>query len=137
MIRGFRAIASVAAAALLAAGCAGCAGDAATFDGPMTVQEDGTVQASRVVGGIRLVNGTGRGVAYAVVNRGWLGLIGPCATPTPDCVRLAPGATVVVPDAEIMGRDATMTEVVVYWWHVERPLDEWRASEVKDVVVPM
>ena len=134
MIRRFRPIASVAAAALLAGGCAG---DAATFDGPMTVQEDGRVQASRVGGGIRLVNGTARGVAYAVANRGWLGLIGPCASPGPDCVRLAPGATVVVPDAEIMGRDAAMTEVVVYWWHVERPLDEWLAGVVRDVVVPM
>src|SRR5687768_3512749 len=134
MIRGFRPIASVAAAALLAAGCGG---DATTFDGPMSVQQDGTVQASRVGGGIRLVNRTGRGVAYAVTNRGWLGLIGPCASPTPDCVRLAPGATVVVPDAEIMGRDAAMTEAVVYWWHVERPLDTWQAGEVRDVVVAL
>ena len=134
MIRGIRAMASLVAAALLAPGCGG---DAATLAGAMAAQEDGRVQASRVGGGIRLVNRTGRGVAFAIANRGWLGLIGPCASPTADCVRLAPGATLVVPDAEIMGRDAAMTEAVVYWWHVERPLDAWQAGEIRYVVVPL
>ena len=134
MSRTMRLAAGVAVSALLAS----CDGPGeARIAAPGAVQEDGTVQASRVRGGIRLANGTGRGVAYAVANRGWLGLIGACESPGPECVRLAPGATVVVPDAELLGRDAALTEVAVYWWHVERPLDVWRASEVRLVVVPL
>ena len=73
--------------------------------------------AEIVEGGVRLHNGTGAPVAYAVWDKGFLGLLGPCADPGPQCVRLPKGATRVVPNSEIAGHGATRT-LVVHWWHV-------------------
>jgi hypothetical protein len=77
-----------------------------------------TVLASRVAGGVRLSNEGTRPVAYAVWNPDWLALFGPCADTGPDCPRLAPRATVFVPDSAIDGLTDGSTRAVVRWWHV-------------------
>ena len=81
-----------------------------------TATEEG-MTAEVVEGGVRLHNGTGAPVAYAVWDKGFLGLLGTCADPGPQCVRLATGATRVVPTDEIAGYGATST-LAVHWWHV-------------------
>ena len=81
-----------------------------------TATADG-MTAELVEGGVRLHNGTGAPVAYAVWDKGFLGLLGPCADLGPQCVRLPVGATRVVPNAEIAGYGATGT-LAVHWWHV-------------------
>lgn len=78
----------------------------------------GRVTAARVSGGVSVTNGTERGVAYSVWNPNFLGLLGTCSDPAPSCVRLAPGAQVVVPIDSIVGWNAQTTEIIVYWWHV-------------------
>ena len=93
---------------------AGCHKDpvAATISGAPLVS------ASRVETGIRLTNSTDRAVAYVVSNPMWLGLLGLCADPGPDCVKLAPGASVVIPFSEIYGYSSDATQASVFWWHV-------------------
>jgi hypothetical protein len=76
------------------------------------------VSVARVESGIRLVNNTDRPVAYTVKNPMWLGLLALCADPGPACLRLAPGASVVVPHSEIHGYASGTAEVEVAWWHV-------------------
>ena len=76
------------------------------------------VSATRVASGIRLTNNTDRGIAYVVSNPMWLGLLGLCADPGPDCVKLAPGASVVIPVSEIHGYSSDATQASVFWWHV-------------------
>lgn len=76
------------------------------------------VSVARVESGIRLTNNTDRPVAFAVKNPMWLGLLALCADPGPACVKLAPGASVVVPHSEIHGWAAGVAEAEVAWWHV-------------------
>lgn len=76
------------------------------------------VSATRVATGIRLTNNTDRGVAYVASNPMWLGLLGLCADPGPECVKLAPGASVVIPFSEIYGYTTEATEASIFWWHV-------------------
>ena len=87
---------------------------------PSTSRTSATAEgmtAELVEGGVQLHNGTGAPVAFAVWDKGFLGLLGPCADPGPQCVRLAGGATLVVPNAEIAGYGATKT-LAVHWWRV-------------------
>lgn len=76
------------------------------------------VDVRRVEDGVRLTNRADRPVAYAVWNAGWLALLAPCANTGPECLRLAPGASVVVSASEIGGSTATMEAAIVRWWHV-------------------
>ncbi len=96
----------------------------------------GDVAISRVQGGIRLTNQTGQAVAYAVWNRDWLALFAPCVEPAPACVRLAPQATIVVPDGAIGGYVPGVAEAIVRWWHVlPDGAGGFRAGEVHEVLV--
>lgn len=92
----------------------GCGGAPAAVT---AVQLDAMV-AQRVAGGVRLTNHTGRAIAYAVWNVGWLALFAPCVDDAPACPRLADGASVVVPESEIGGYEAGAREAVVRWWVV-------------------
>jgi len=85
---------------------------------PVIVTASADVAASRVEGGVRVSNETDEPIAYAVWNSGWLALFGPCADTGPDCPRIAPGATVIISDAQIGGWTPDATEAVVRWWHV-------------------
>jgi len=126
---------AAAAGALLLGACGG--GPVEVTKLPGASGESGTVHVARVSGGVRLTNDTGRGVAYAVWNRGWLALFGACGEPGPECVRLAPRASVTVPDARIDGWVPGAPEAIVRWWHVEPTGDGWRAGEIHEVVVPL
>ena len=76
------------------------------------------VSVARVESGIRLTNNTDRPVAYTVKNPMWLGLLALCADPGPACLKLAPGASVVVPHSEIHGYAPGTPTAEVAWWHV-------------------
>ena len=123
---------AAAAAVLLLGACGRGPLDASPLPG---VQGEATVTVSRVSGGVRLVNGTGRGVAYVVSNPDWLGLLAICIDPGASCVRLAAGASVVVPHAEIHGWETGVRQAVVRWWHVEPAGTGWRAGEIHEVPV--
>lgn len=102
------------------------------------------VEASFGATGVTIVNHTDRGIAYAVWNPHFLGLMGVCQEPGPPCVRLAPGASVVVPESEFAGWAPTPgTEpqpgaraLEVRWWHVlPDGAGGYAASEVR--VIPL
>lgn len=76
------------------------------------------VSVARVEWGVHLTNHTDRPVAFTVSNPNWLGLLALCADPGPECLRLAAGASVVVPYADIHGYSADATQANVAWWHV-------------------
>jgi hypothetical protein len=96
------------------------------------------VAASRVPGGVRLTNDTDQPVAYAVWNRGWLALFGPCVDTGPDCPRLAPGASITTPDSEIDGWAPGAVEAVVRWWHVVPDgAGGVRAGEVNEIFIQL
>ena len=125
---------AAAAAVLLLGACGQGPLDGSPLPG---VQDEATVTVSRVAGGVRLVNGTGRGVAYVVSNPEWLGLLALCEDPGPSCVRLAAGAAVVVPHAGIHGWEPGVRQAVVRWWHVEPAGAGWRAGEIHEVPVAL
>lgn len=98
----------------------------------------GNVTATRVDGGIAVANGTERGVAYAVWNPNFLGLLRLCSDPGPSCVRLKPGERIVVPIDSVVGWDAQAAEAVVYWWHVlPKSGGGYESGEVGRVTVSM
>ncbi|HEX8320504.1 hypothetical protein [Longimicrobium sp.] len=95
------------------------------------------VQVRRTDDGIRLINSTDRPVAFAVWNTGWLAAFAPCTDTGPDCSRLAPGASVVVPRSQVAGSSPEMEEVIVRWWHVVPDgAGGYRAETVHEVRVP-
>ena len=99
---------------------------------------DVLVSAVRVESGIRITNNTDRGIAYVVSNPQWLGLLGLCEDPGPECVKLAPGASVIVPLDEIYGYSATATEASVFWWHVVPDgADGYKTEDVTTVFVSL
>lgn len=124
---------------LVAAG--GCGGTSSPSEPGPAAQAGRAVQvaATPVAGvGLRLRNDGDQPIAYAVTERGFLGLLGPCLDPGPACVRLAPGASVVVPYAEIGGYFPGATEAIVYWWHVVPDgAGGYRADEIRSVVVTL
>lgn len=96
------------------------------------------VAASRVPDGVRLTNETGQPIAYAVWNRGWLALFGPCVDTGPECPRLAPGASITTPDSEIAGWAPGAVEAVVRWWHVVPDgAGGVRAGEVHEIFISL
>ncbi len=78
------------------------------------------IRVRRVRSGIELANGTEQPLAYAVWAQGFLGEFAPCDDPGPTCLRLEPGARVVVPFDEIVGNGPDEVEAVVRWWRVVR-----------------
>lgn len=102
------------------------------------LSKDVLVSAVRVQSGIRITNNTDRGVAYVVSNPQWLGLLGLCNDPGPGCVKLAPGASVVVSLDEIYGYSASATEASVFWWHVVPDgANGYTTADVTTVFVPL
>jgi len=104
----------------------------------------GDVTASLGADGVTLVNGTSRGIAYAVWNPKWLGLMAVCEDPGPPCVRLAPGQSVVVPESQFHGwnpppgteQPPEARALEVRWWHVlPNGAGGYDASEVR--VIPL
>ena len=98
--------------------------------------------ATRETGGIRLVNNTGRPVAYFAIesNTATLALWGACADPGPDCLRLPAGASTVIPLADVAGYEPGARSAIVYWWHVvPDPSAErgYRVTEIRSVVVEL
>ena len=128
---------TIACLVLLPLAAPGCgSGPAAPADGAARAAVSGAVTVAREAGGVRLTNGTGEPVAYAVWNAGWLALFGPCTDDGPDCPRLAAGASVLVPDQAVGGYAADMRELLVRWWHVlPDGAGGRRAGEVHEVVV--
>jgi hypothetical protein len=124
-------------ALLLAAAGGGGAASPVAPDVRTTVVA-GAVTATRVAGGIEIVNGGGSPVAYDVWNPEFLGLFGPCTTTGPACLRLAPGARVVVPLGAVTGAAPAMRTVAVYWWHVVPDgRGGYAADSVRAVPVPL
>jgi hypothetical protein len=116
---------------------------ASTLDGATRETAPADVEATRVAEGVRVVNHTSQGIAYAVWNPQFLGLMGVCEDPGPPCVRLAPGGSVVVPESEFVGWAPTPGDapsalpraLELRWWHVAADgAGGYRASEVR--VVP-
>jgi hypothetical protein len=96
------------------------------------------VTASGVAGGLRLVNGTDRPIAFTVLEREYATRVqfAPCLDPSPGCLRLASGASTVVPYAEIGGYVPGAREAIVYWWHVAPDgAGGYRAEELHSEVV--
>ena len=116
----------------------GCHSDSLTSALVRSDTAPAVVAVSRVPGSIRLTNHTDRPIAYAVWNRGWLALFGPCVDTGPACPRLAPAASVQVPDSAMGGYTPSMHEAVVRWWHVVPASGGGlRADEVREIVVPL
>ena len=119
---------------LLAAGCRHDPAAPALAPG----ETEAAVVASPVAGGVRVTNHTDRPVFYAVWNRGWLALFGPCVEAGPQCPQLAPGASAEVPDTAMGGYEPGMPEAVVRWWHVVPASGGgFRADEIREIVVPL
>ncbi len=107
-----------------------------TPEASVTQSPEGEVAVARIDGGIRLTNRTDRAVAYIVRNPAWLGLVALCIDTGPNCIRLTPGASVVVPDPEILGHDVGAREAQVTIWHVESDgAGGHRAVIVKEVTL--
>ena len=105
---------------------------------PLDRTAEGGVQAALTADGIRITNGTEQPVAYAVWARGFLGLFAPCTDTGPECPRLAPAASVVVPVSAVVGMWPGEREAVVRWWHVVPDGSGGRrADEVRELAVPL
>lgn len=106
--------------------------------GPVSHVTINNVEVARVDDGIRLTNGTDEPLAYAVWANGFLGLFAPCTDPGPDCVRLAAGATVVVPFDQVTGIFPDETTAIVRWWRVV-PDGEggYRAVGLREVTIAL
>ncbi len=95
-----------------------------------------SVSASRVQGGVQIVNGTGVPVGYVVWNRAWLALFAPCIDTTPQCLRLPAGTTVTVALKDIGGYAPGANEAIVYWWRVVPDGDGgYRVDQVREIIV--
>lgn len=70
----------------------------------------GDVRIERTSGATRLTNQGTVGLAYALWNPQFLGLMAVCAEVNSTCLRLAPGASIDVPDSEIVGSSETSTD---------------------------
>lgn len=92
--------------------------------------ERGVVEAQRVSGGVRIVNGSSATISYVVVNPKWLGMLAPCTATAANCARVAAGAAVTVPDSDIHGFESSVTELAVRYWS-----EGAKEGEGKEVVV--
>src|SRR5215207_1926102 len=113
---------------------AACSGSSSPPDPGPSAQ----VAVAPVAGGLRLRNDTDQPIAYTVFERGVLARFAPCLDPGPGCVRLAPGASAVVPYAEMGGYHPGATKAIVYWWHVVPDgAGSYRAGEIRSVVASL
>jgi hypothetical protein len=126
-----------ALAALLLVGflwaSASCRRDSASPEGGSA-----EVTAVREAGGLRLVNQTERPIAFTVFEREFAARVqfAPCVDPSPGCLRLAPGASILVPYAEIGGYTSGAREAIVHWWHVVPDgAGGYRAEAIRSEVV--
>ena len=127
---------SVIACTLASGGCQSRETVAGTPEPSVARLVDGEIGVARVAGGIRVTNGTDRGLAYVVRNSGWLGLVALCIDPGSSCVRLSARSSIVVPDTEILGYARDAREAQVTLWHVEPDgAGGHRAVIVKDVAI--
>ena len=87
--------------------------------GPSAV-ETARVSAAKEAGGIRLTNLSDKASGYILIDPQTLALIDwmPCATQTPDCLRLPAKGSVLVPFDEIVVGSAASKEVTIYTWWV-------------------
>lgn len=99
---------------LLAAALVACASEPKepTTLGPNTAG-NADVTAERVATGVKITNGSASKISYVVVNPNWLGLLASCRTVA--CPTVAVGSSVVVPEAQIYGFEASAKLVVRYW----------------------
>lgn len=98
----------------------------------------GRVTVTREQAGIRVTNHTDQGVAYAISNPNWLGLLAICNDPEPACIRLQAGASVLVPFSEIQGFESGAEKITVHWWHVVPDgVGQFRATDPVQIIVPL
>lgn len=97
----------------------------------------GNVRIERLSGATRLTNQGTIGLAYALWNPRFLGLMAVCAETTAECLRLAPNATVEVPDSEIVGaiEGDTNPYSVRIWSVVTNSAGQPTATEVQATTV--
>ncbi len=96
------------------------------------------VSATRVPGGIRLVNDTSEPIAYLVWNREWLGLLAQCIDTSSNCLRLAAGDTVTVADKDIEGYGSGIREAVVRFWRVVPDgKGSYRAEDLREITIQL
>ena len=114
---------------------------AAACDGRSVPPDPGSaarVAVEPAAGGVRLRNDTEQPIAYTMFERGFPAQFSPCLDPSPGCVRLAPGASTLVPHAEIGGYHPGATKAIVYWWHVVNDgAGGYGADEIRFVVVSL
>ena len=121
------------AIALVTAAC----GDSPS-ESPGTQFSISGVEVVRVAEGIRITNGTDQPLAYAVWASGFLGLFAPCVDTSPNCPRLAPGATVQVARDQIDGMWDGEGEAIVRWWRVVPDgQGGYRADGLREVIVTL
>lgn len=80
------------------------------------------VHLSKVSDGIRVENLTDKGMGYFLVDQDVLAVVDwiPCATTTPDCLRLPAHSAVTVKFADIVAYSTSTKSVAVYtWWVVD------------------
>lgn len=98
----------------------------------------GKVSVIREQAGLRLTNHTDQGVAYAISNPDWLGLLAICNDPEPACIRLAAGESVLVPFTEVHGFDTGAEKITVHWWHVVPDgAGHFKATDPVQIVIPL
>ncbi len=98
------------------------------------------VAVTRVGGGIRLVNHTDHPLAYFAIERNMaaLALWAACNDPTPGCLRLPAGGSVVIPNAEIAFYEPGVRSAIVHWWRVVPSGDGgYRVADMRSVVVEL
>lgn len=97
----------------------------------------GKVTVIKEQAGLRLTNHTDQGIAYAIANPNWLGLLAICNDPEPACIRLGPGQSVLVPFSEVHGLDTAVVEkITVHWWHVVPDgAGQYKATDPVQIVV--
>ena len=131
-----RALAPVLAAGVLLVASTSCQREPSPA--PLDRVATGKVEAALTPQGVRITNGRDQPIAYAVWARGFLGLFAPCTDAGPECPRLAPGASIVVPVDAIVGIWPGEREAVVRWWHVVPDgSGGHRADEVREIAVPL
>jgi hypothetical protein len=95
------------------------------------------VTASVTINGIRITNNTATRIGYEVSNPRWLGLLGLCNTPDAGCLRLAAGATVVVPFEEIHGYESGQREALIHWWTLTTDASGRTVPDPRQIRLPL
>jgi hypothetical protein len=96
------------------------------------------VAATRVPEGIQVSNQGEERVGFVVWNRDWFAFFAPCIDPGSECLRLAPGQSVLVRTTEIQGYSPGAREAVVYWWRIEPDgTGGYRLAELNEILIPL